>query len=307
VMDQRRPWEAGTGSSLSSSIPISRTVDVQSGNAVGLLEDLLNAIGSGSGTADIIQAIQEDLHDNPKNNSLFYERVQPILDDPSIAFNWKQELIIAIDRAGTAAGIQFMADLLNRDIAPTLEQFVLNAIANVGEDYWTKQNIEDVNSILQQLWSQSTNPYLLRAVSTGMTRTGATASLSVLMDSALKYARSSDEQSDDPHAFAAYSSLQNVQNTALIPLLQERLQHGLDSSESSFCVHLLARMDQIEAVQAMLAWAREVDEKYAPLAGEAFAKINNAQNLQFINSALARNPRFRSNMVKIAVLTAVKK
>jgi hypothetical protein len=296
----------GTGSGVSSSTPINQTFDVQPGNAVGLLEDLLKAISNGSGTNEILQAIQQDLHNNTKSNSPFYERIQPILDDPSIAFNWKQQLIIAIDRAGTPVGIQFMVDFLKGDISPTLEQFALNAIANVGENYWTKQNIEDVNPILQQLWSQSTDPYLLRAVSTGMTRIGETSSLSVLLDSALKYAKSPDEHSDNPHAIAAHSSLQSVQNTALIPLLQERLQHGLDSSESSFCVHLLAGMDQAEAMQAMLAWAQGVDDKYAPLAGEAFARINNAQNLQLINSALARNPRFRSNMVRIAVLTAEK-
>jgi hypothetical protein len=299
------------GPSSLPTLPGSKMAGSQTGNGVVLLEEWLKLIvnNDGSNPVDLMQEMIQSLHGNPNGNAAFYQRARQVLEVGSIDAFKKQELIMALDRAATPAAIQLLAEWSQRELPANLKQSVMNAIAHVGDYYWEKQLLPEVVPILQQLWLQSEDPELLKAVAMAMANAGGAASINSLMETVLNNSKSlaDIEHSNNPRVAAAWSSLQGLHNPDVVPALQRELQSGTSSLEVSVFAELLGGMGNIEATQALLSWAQGAADKYASIAHDAFAKTPTYDCLEYLNSALAQNPAFKSSLVKAAVLSALKK
>jgi hypothetical protein len=309
--DQGTPGGMAAGSGNAYPVAGGRSAGSQSGVALGLLEEWVKSItkNEGSGAPELIQSIMQSLHDNPNGNAAFYQRLRQVIEDQSIDASRKLELIAALDRAATPAALQLLVELSQGNLPANLKQVALNAIAHTGEYYWDKQSLAQVAPVLQQLWLQSEGPELLRSVAMAMAKVGDAASINALMETVLNNSRSlaDIEHSNDPRISAAWAALKGNQSPGLIPVLQGELQSSTNGLQASVAANLLAGMVQVEATQALFSWAQGAGDKYATVAGEAFAKIQTYDSLQFLNSALAQNPPFKSNLVRTAILAAVKK
>lgn len=278
------------------------------GDAVGWLDDWQNSIRKNepsSVSGSPLEAAQS-LRNNPKGNEPFYQRALQILMDPSINDDKKRELIFTLDRTATPAAFQFLAELSQMNLSATLKEAVLRAIANTGNYYWDKQSLAQVIPALRQLWLQSEDPEILRSAAAAMAKVGDSMSINALMDAVLSNSKSiaDIENSNDARISAAWSALKGLSNPEVVLTLQQRMQLNASSIETSVSANLLAIMGNVgnnEARQALLSWAQGAGDHYAPVAHDAFSKFGTLDSQQYIKTALAQNPAFKSNIVKSAI------
>jgi hypothetical protein len=286
-----------------------RTNNSDRGNAAVLLEQWLAALSIRDGSENpLSQQIIESLHTNPDGNSLFYQQAQQILEDASIDVATKQALIWIMDRAATPAAINRLAEWCQPSLPIELRTPAYRAIADTGQYFWDEGSLSQAIPILQQLWARSDDPGMFDAVGTALSRIGNSESVNFLLDAVLSAGNMAEiEHSSDPRVSAAWLSLQRLGKPELIPFFQEKLQSSTSLLEASVCAGLLGGMEQTDALQALLSWARTAGDEYAPVAQRAFARIGTSASLQYINSALTQNSIFKSSLVRSTVLSAIRK
>ncbi len=277
-----------------------------------LLEEwlALQSRKDGMTAATVAQSLTRVLHGSPTGNREFYGRAKQILADVSISMDVKLQLIDLLSRAATLPAVQLFADLCAQELPPVLKQAVYNAISQTGEYYWDVGSASAASPILLQLWQQARDPMLLSALAAAMARTGNPEALNSLFDSVLGAGGSlaDIQKSGDPRVSAAWSALVQMHSPEAIPYIAARLERAdATPTEIAICAGKLALMGGSEAPNVLLAWARGAGDSYAALARDAFARIQDRESLDILYAANIHSADFKSNLVKQAVLSSLKK
>jgi len=281
-------------------------------NPVDLFEEWMASLSRKDATDSgaIAQALGELLRGNPHGNDEFYRRVRRVFFDSSTSPRTRQELVRLLDRAATPAAAQFLLELAQQDLPPSLRQTLLSALSSIGDYYWDKGFRSELTPMLLEAWLQAQDPPLLEALAAAMAKTAVPEGINQLLDTVLARGKTLLEiqRSRDPRVSAAWSALESLQNPDVIPILASHLpQDAAGTTEAVICAGLLASMGRIEATEALLSWARGAGDSCASLIRDVFAKIQTFEALEFLRAAMAQNQSFKSGYVRQAILSALKK
>lgn len=299
------PENAAVGSSGAGHQALA---EVRALEILNLFEDWLKLLADNEGApaGSLADSLSARLRRNPNGNEAFYRRARQLLNDPSIPPETKQALVHLLGRAATVAAAHLLIDLYRQDLPEDIKQALRIAISNVGDYYWDPSSFPQVSPILLQAWREAQDPQLLNALALAIAKVGHPDGISQLFEAIQGQGTTLTEiqKSGDVHALAAWQALERLH----IPVIEKRMyQSGGGSAEISICAGILASMGQIEATQALLSWAQGAGDSYVPLIREAFGKVQDRESLDFLNSALAQNAKFKSTLVWQTVAATLKK
>ena len=275
-----------------------------------LFQELLNAIAGNDGprAGEISLALSDLLHKFPQSNPEIYRRIVKLIEDPSLSDDAKMTLVNLLSRTATTSSVETLLELSSADLNGTLRRWIYAAIGDIGEYFWDNKHYPEIAPILSDAWTEARDPELLQALASAMAKVGIGRGVDQLFDAVLSQGSTMAQilASRNPLVQAALGALQRANSPDLIPAISERLTNSSTSAETTLCTGILVSIQNENAARVLLEWAQNAENSSAILARDVFARIWNADCLNYLNSAV-QNAQFKSSQVETAILSALRK
>lgn len=249
--------------------------------------DAMRVEHDGMKESGVLRMLENALRDR-KPNPEFLKTVRGFIEDASNSELERGMVIGALSMAATKETGELLIDLAatatikEKRVQDDVISGILGLVREAGN--------EEFAPAITRIWRETTDPHEMRGAAMSMARSGAPASIELLLAAVLAPA-----EKDAERRFSAMEALREIESENAVPPLAAMLEKNrVGTPENKLALATLAQLGNEEAAQAVMKWLQATDSSAAPLAKEWVVGASRKSPLKVAKAALNPAVSFRS-------------